>query len=302
MVLEEPAESRDPAFAAREPRSPAIPAAMEVHRSGGSFYEEGARLPAPDSRGEGFPDRHARPMMAASRAPLRPYVSRSRFGFEDVAIGDQGPPIPRSRAAERRYSADLRPARWPQVHVMNVQPSPTELARPTRPSFHPMIPRRAPDFPPAVGAAGWNACFACGQTGRRLMNCAKDLEEGARDPLCANRCPACNAVGLCLADYRRRLYFAISPYPHLELDKDGASYFIRCGLPMPRWYRPELLVGPARASAPVLSNPAPPNIGRLMPFTPRLCHAPRPPPYRLHQTRLRLAPRRSRGLLVVSSS
>ena len=30
------------------------------------------------------------------------------------------------------------------------------------------------------------------------------------------------------------------PYPHLELKTDGTSYFIRCGLPMPRWYRPEL--------------------------------------------------------------
>ena len=46
------------------------------------------------------------------------------------------------------------------------------------------------------------------------------------------------------------------PYPHLELNKDGTSYFIRCGLPMPRWYRPELLVGPARAAAPVVPNPA----------------------------------------------
>ena len=48
----------------------------------------------------------------------------------------------------------------------------------------------------------------------------------------------------------------MSPYPHLELNKDGTSYFIRCGLQMPRWYRPELLVGPARASTPAVPNSA----------------------------------------------
>ena len=55
------------------------------------------------------------------------------------------------------------------------------------------------------------------------------------------------------------MYFATSLYPHLELNKDGTSYFIRCGLPMPRWYRPELLVGPARATAPAVPNPAAPE-------------------------------------------
>ena len=84
--------------------------------------------------------------------------------------------MPRGRAVERRYSADLRPARWPQVHVVNTQPSPPELARPTGPSAHPVTPRRAPDFPPAAAAAGWNPCFACGQTGHQLMNCANDLQ------------------------------------------------------------------------------------------------------------------------------
>ena len=49
------------------------------------------------------------------------------------------------------------------------------------------------------------------------------------------------------------------PYSHLELNKDGTSYFIRCGLPMPRCYRPELLVGPARAAAPAIPNPAAPE-------------------------------------------
>ena len=91
------------------------------------------------------------------------------------------------------------------------------------------------------------------------MNCAKYLQECARDPLRANRCPACNAVWLCPAECRHPLYFATSPYPHLELNKDGTSYFIRCCLPMPRWYRPELLVGPARAAAPAVPNSAAPE-------------------------------------------
>ena len=91
------------------------------------------------------------------------------------------------------------------------------------------------------------------------MNCTEYLQECARDPLRANRCPACNAMGLCPADCRRRLYFAMSRYPHLELNKDGTSHFIRCGLPMPRWYRPELLVGPARAVFPAMPGPAVPD-------------------------------------------
>ena len=142
---------------------------------------------------------------------------------------------------------------------MNVQPLPPELARSAGPSFHPMTPRRAPEFPSATAAVGWNPCFACGQTGYRLMNCATYLQECARDPLRANRRPACNAVGLCPADCRRRLYVATSPYPHLELNKDGTSYFIRCGHPMPRWYRPKLLVGPARAAAHAVPTPAAPE-------------------------------------------
>ena len=68
-----------------------------------------------------------------------------------------------------------------------------------------------------------------------------------------------SAVWLCPADCRRRLYFAMSPYPHLELNNDGTSYFTRCGLPMPRWYRPELLIGPAGAAAPTVPNPAAPE-------------------------------------------
>ena len=152
-----------------------------------------------------------------------------------------------------------RPARWSQVHMMNVQPPPPELARSAGPSFHPMTPRRAPEFPSTTAAVGWNPCFACGQTGHRLMNWAKYLRDCARDPLRATRCPACNAVGLCPAGCRRRLYFATPPYPHLELNKDGTSYFIRCGLPMPRWYRPELLARPARTAATAVQNSAAPE-------------------------------------------
>ena len=194
--------SRDPAFTDRDPRAPAIPAAMEVNRPGASLHEESARPPLPDRRREGVPDRHAWPMMSTPRVPLRPYVPRTRYGFEDVPGQDQGHPVPRGRAADRRDSVDPRPARWPQVHVMNVQPPPPELARSAGPSFHPMIPRRAPEFPSAASAVGWNPCFACGQTGHRLTNCAKYLQECARDPLRANRCPACNAVWLCPADCR----------------------------------------------------------------------------------------------------
>ena len=88
------------------------------------------------------------------------------------------------------------------------------------------------------------------------MNYTKHLQECARDPLRASRCDACSAAGLCPADCRRRLYFATSPYPNLELNKDGTSYFIRFGLPMPRRYRPELPVGPAQAILPAMLNPA----------------------------------------------
>ena len=122
-----------------------------------------------------------------------------------------------------------------------------------------MTPRRAPEFQPATGAVGWNPCLACGQIGHRLIRCVDYLQECAWDPLRANRCPACNAVGLCPSECRRRLYFPTSAYPQLEWNKDGASYFIRCGLPMPRWYPPELLLGPARAAAPAVPNPPAPE-------------------------------------------
>ena len=139
---------------------------------------------------------------------------------------------------------------------MNVQPPPPGPLRPMGPDYHTVAPRRTFDLPSAAGVSGWNPCFACGQTGDRLMNCTKYLQECARQALRANRCLACNAMGLCPADCRCRLYFATFPYPHLELNKDGTSYFIRCGLPTPRWYRPELLVGPARAVSPAMPSPA----------------------------------------------
>ena len=103
--------SCDPAFVDREPRVPAIPAAMGVSRPGASFHEESARPPVPDRRREGFPDRHARLTTFSPRAPPRPYVPRSRYGSEDVPGRDQKHPVPRGRAADRRYSADPRPAR-----------------------------------------------------------------------------------------------------------------------------------------------------------------------------------------------
>ena len=141
---------------------------------------------------------------------------------------------------------------------MNVQPPPPGPHRPMEPDYHNVTSRRTFDLSSSSGASGWNPCFACGQTGHRLMNCTKYLQECARDPLRANCCPACNAVGLYSADCRRHLYFATSPYSHLELNKNGTSYFIRCGLPMPRWYRPELPVGPEKAVPPAMPNPAVP--------------------------------------------
>ena len=137
--------------------------------------------------------------------------------------------------------------------MTNVQPPLPEPARPAGTNFHSMTPRKIPEFQPAsfVGA-GWNPCFACGQTGHRLMSYAKYWQECARDRLRDNRCPARNTAGVCPADCRRRLDFATSPFPHLELNKFRTSHFIRCGLPMPRWYHSELLVDPAHAAPPAM--------------------------------------------------
>ena len=200
--------SRDPAFVDRESLAPAMPSAIGVNRPGASFQEESARPPVRDRRREGFPDRHAPSTIPSPLVPSQTYVPRSRYGFQNAPGRHQGHPVPRGRAADRRCSADPRPVRWPQVHVMNVQPPPPELARSAGPSFHPMTPRRTSKFPPATASVGWSPCFSCGRTGHRLMSCAKYLQECARDPLRTNRCFACNAVGLCPADCRRRLHFA----------------------------------------------------------------------------------------------
>ena len=108
MVTCELTGSRDPVFADREPGAPAIPAAMEVNRPGASFHEESARPPVPDRRRERVLDRHARPMMSSPRVPPRPYVPRTRYGFEDVPGRDQGPPVPRGRAAVQLIGATPR--------------------------------------------------------------------------------------------------------------------------------------------------------------------------------------------------
>ena len=296
-VTRELTGSRDPAFIDRETQAPAIPAAMGDNRPGASFHEESARLPVPDRQREGFPDRHARPTMSSPRTQPRPYVPMSRYGFEDFPGRDQRQPVPRDRAADRCDSADRRPALWPQIRKTNVH---AKLARSAGPSFHPMAPRRAPEFQPATAAAGWNPCFACGQTGHRLMNCARYLQECARDPL---RHPACNGVGLCPAwECWRCLYFATSPYPHLEVNKDGTSYLIRCGLPMPRWYRPQLLVGPARAAAPAVPNPAAPEYRKAYAVHSGPYQLPRPQLCRLRRARLLVASRRRLGRLIVFSS
>ena len=93
--------------------------------------------------------------------------------------------------------------------MTNVQPQPPELAKSMGPRFHSMAPRSVSEFQPAaVAAAEWNPCIAYGQTGHRPMHCAKYLQECSRGPLRAHGCPACNAVELCPADCRRRLYFA----------------------------------------------------------------------------------------------
>ena len=260
MISGESDGSSGPKFAARELRgASAHTADRAVHRHGGGFYRDSTGPPASERRREGFPDRPARPTVMPSHLPPMSYAPRERFGFEDAHGRDEKPPIPRNRTAGRRYSADPRPTRWPQVRVMNVQPLPAGPLRPMGVDYYTPTPRRALDLPSSAGTSGWNPCFACAQTGHRLRNCTKDLQECARDLLRANCCPACNAMWLCPADCRRRLYFATFPYPLLELNKEGTSYFIRCGLPMPRWYRPELLVGSARAVSPAMPSPAVPE-------------------------------------------
>lgn len=51
----------------------------------------------------------------------------------------------------------------------------------------------------------------------------------------------------------------MSPILHLDLNKDSTSCFIRCGLLIPRWYRPVLLLGPARAAPRAATQPSGPE-------------------------------------------
>ena len=130
--------SADSTFAARGPRAPAAHIAdRAVQRHGGGFYGDGTGSPASDRRREGFPDRPVQPSAMSSPVPPRPYALRTWFGFEDAQGRDQGRPMPRNRAAGRRYSADPRPTRWPQVNVMNVQPPPPGALRLMEPDLSP---------------------------------------------------------------------------------------------------------------------------------------------------------------------
>ena len=148
MISGGSAEYSDLAPAARELRAPAAHSAdRAVRRRGGGFYGDGTGPPASDRRREGFPDRPARPTVMPSHAPPRSYPPRPRFVFEDAQGREQGPPRPRNRAAGRRYSADPRPARWQQVYVMKVQPSPPGPPRSMEPDYHTSIPRRTFGLP-----------------------------------------------------------------------------------------------------------------------------------------------------------
>ena len=103
MISGESDGSADPTFAAREPRDPAAHIAdRAVQRHGGGFYGDGTGSPVSDRRREGFPDRPIRPTAISSPVPPRPYALRTCFGLEDAQGRDQGPPMPRNRAAGRR--------------------------------------------------------------------------------------------------------------------------------------------------------------------------------------------------------
>ena len=119
VISGEATKSSRPALAAKGARTPFAPPDQKAHRFGVGFLGAGAGQTGPDRRRERFPDRLARHMMPR-RVPSRSQPPRPRSGFGDAQGRDQGPPMPRSRAAERRYSADRRPTRWPQVYVANV--------------------------------------------------------------------------------------------------------------------------------------------------------------------------------------
>ena len=113
MISGESNGSRDPTFAAREPRAPAAHTAdRAVHPHGGGFYGNGTGLPVSDRRREGFPDRPARPTVMTPHVPPRSYPPKALLGFEDAQGRDQGPPMPRSRAVGllRRSAPDAAAA------------------------------------------------------------------------------------------------------------------------------------------------------------------------------------------------
>ena len=163
--------NRYPVFADGEQRASALTTPAGAIRPSRVPHEEGPRQQGADRRQEGFQERPACPTMQSSLVPPRAYLPRSRYGFEDVPSRDRGHPGPLDRVFDRRYSADPRPARWPQVHMTNVRPPLPGAEKPAGPHFHSMTPRRVPEFQPAsVAPAGWNPCFACGQVGHRLIS------------------------------------------------------------------------------------------------------------------------------------
>ena len=242
MISGESVGSGDPTFAARELRAAgAHTANRAAHRHGGGFYVDGTKPPASYRRHEGFPDPPGRPTVMPSHLQPRRYTPMARFAFKDAQGQDQGRPMPRNPAVRR-------PPRWLQVDVMNVHLPPPGLHRLIGPDYDTSTPRRAFDLPSPAGAGGWYPCFACGQTGNRLMNCTRYLQERAQDSFRRCRFPACSPMGLRPADCRRRLYFAACPYPHLELNKDCTSFY-----------------SVQSPDAPVLSAPASRRAGRSRP-------------------------------------
>ena len=151
--------SHNLARAGREQRPSALFMIPEVNRPSAPPHEEGARQLGPNRRRQEFQGRQARPMRSSSRVSLRPYAPRTRYGFEDIPGRDRGHPVPRDRVVDRRYSADPRPTRWPQVHMTNVQPPVPELAISRGPKFHSMATRRIPQFQPAAVVAAVESMF-----------------------------------------------------------------------------------------------------------------------------------------------
>ena len=84
--------SHDPAIPGGEQRASAISMIPGVNRPSAPPHEEGARQLDPDRRQEGFQDRQARPVMAFSRGPPRPYAPRTRYGFGEAPGRNRGHP------------------------------------------------------------------------------------------------------------------------------------------------------------------------------------------------------------------